>query len=78
VETLTIKKGHAKWLEQQNIVNVDIEDEYYDDPVMLQHIFDQNPHPSNDPMHNHESMVYIIGKDVIFCCLLIFIIFYFL
>jgi hypothetical protein len=50
-------------------VHVNIEDEDYDDPVMLQHIFNQQTDPSNDPMHNQESMVYIIGQEVIqiFC-----------
>jgi hypothetical protein len=63
------KKGHAKWVEEQNTVHVNIDDEDYGDPVMLQHIFNQQPDPSNDPMHNQESMVYIIGQEVIqvFC-----------
>jgi hypothetical protein len=63
VEILTTtKKGHAKWMEEPNTVNVNVGDEEYDDPMMLQHIFDQNPDPSNDPMHNQESIVYIIGQ----------------
>jgi hypothetical protein len=59
------KKGHAKWMEEQNTVHVNIEDEDYNDPVMLQHIYHQQPDPSNDLMHNQESMVYIIGQEVI-------------
>jgi hypothetical protein len=65
-------------MEEQNTVNVNVEDAKYDDPVILQHIFDQNPDPSNDPMHNQESMVYIIGKEVILCLLVLFNEFYFL
>jgi hypothetical protein len=53
VEILIItKKGHAKWMEEQNTVHVNVEDEEYDDPVMLQHMFHQNPDPSNDPIHS--------------------------
>jgi hypothetical protein len=45
-------------------VQVDVENEDYDDPSMLEHIIPQNPDPTGDPMHNQQTMVYNIGQEV--------------
>lgn len=58
------KKGHDKWvLEQNSTVFVDVEDEDYDDPTILQHIIHNVPDPRMDPTQNQQSMVYLIGQE---------------
>jgi hypothetical protein len=63
VETQITKKGHTKWVLEQNFVDANVvhEDETFDDPSILQHILHLNHLPSIDPLHQRQSMVFQMG-----------------